>query len=264
MDSALIQFRMQACALRHFPITLDVVLFTFVSKTGWQSTMYMLLCKLKILYYLVLIAYHGCDVYFDWLNFHELFVENKVSISGSSITTNSSLVKFFFVSSCATGSLFSIIMIVTYRYYIKFHWYCIKDASYRAVRYSDGELSILSDRGCDKKCDRTFVTLELWVSVVELFLKDDIQSAILFWIYTSQLIKTKPYWRFFAFQACSVIAHVKLGICFMAKLCGCGAGEEDCCDSGSCAKIFASVIGFIGSVVFFVLTVVSLVEAVNV
>ena len=256
---------MHTCALRHFSVALDVVLFTFaVSRTRWQSTMYMLLCKLKIFYYVVLIAYHGCDVYFDWSNFLELFKDNKVSISRSSTSTNSSLVKPFFVSSCATGSLFSIIMIVTYGYYIKFHWYCIKHASYRAVRYSDGELSILSDRGCDKKCSRTFVALELWVSVLELFLKDDIQSAILFWIYTSQLIKTKPYWRFFALQACSVIAHVKLGICFMAKLCGCGAGEEDCCDSGSCAKIFASVIGFIGSVVFFVLTVVSLVEAVNV
>lgn len=226
--------------------------------------MYMLLCKLKILYYLGLIAYHGCDVYFDWSNFCELFEDNKVSISGSLISTNSSLAKIVFVSSCVTGSVFSIIMIVAYGYYIKFHWYCINHASYRSVSYSDSEFSIFSDRGCDEKCNHTFVTLELWVSVLELALKDDFQSAILFWIYISQLIKTKPYWRFFAFQACSVIAHLKLGICFMAKLCGCGAGEETCCDSGSCVKSFASVIGFIGSAVFLSLTVVSLVEAVNV
>lgn len=230
--------------------------------------MYMLLCKLKILYYICLIAYHGCDIYFDWSNFHELFEDNKVSISGSLISTNSSLrtslVKTFFVISCATGSLFSIIMIVAYGYYIKFHLYCIYHASYRSVSYSHGEFSIFSNRGCDEKCNRTFVTLELWVSVLELFLKDDIQSAILFSIYNSQLIKTKPYWCFFAFQACSVIAHLKLGICFMTKLCGCGAGEETCCDSGSCVKSFASVIGFIGSAVFLCLTVVSLVEAVDV
>lgn len=226
--------------------------------------MYMLFCKLKILYYLGLIAYHGCDVYFDWSNFRELFEDNKVSISGRLISTNSSLVKIFFLFSCVTGSVFSIIMIVAYGYYIKFHWYCINHASYRSVSYSDREFSILSDRGCDEKCNHKFVTLELWVSVLELVLKDDFQSAILFWIYTSQLIKTKPYWRFFVLQVCSVIAHLKLGICFMAKLCGCGAGEETCCDSGSCVKSFASVIGFIGSAVFLCLTVVSLVEAVNV
>ena len=226
--------------------------------------MYMLCCKLKIFYYLVLIAYHGCDVYFDWSNFRELFEESTVSVAGILISTNSSLVKTFFVISCVTGTVFSIIMIVAYGYYIKFHWYCIHNASYQSVKYSDDECSIsVSDRGCDKKCNRTFVTLELWVSALELVFKDDIQSAILFWIYTSQFIETRPGWKFIVFQTCSVIAHLKLGICFMAKLCGCGAGEEPCCD-GSCAKNFASLIGFIGSAVFLGLTVVSLVEAASV
>ena len=154
-------------------------------------------------------------------------------------------------------------MIVAYGYYIKFHWYCIHNTSYRSVKYSDGEFSVFSDRRCDKKCNRTFVTLELWVSALELVFKDDFQSAILFWIYTSHFIKTRPGWKFIVLQTCSVIAHLKLGICFMAKLCGCGAGEEPCCD-GSCAKNFASLIGFIGSAVFLGLTVVSLVEAVSV
>ena len=222
--------------------------------------MYMLCCKLKILYYLVLIAYHGCDVYFDWSNFVRLLEDNTVS--GILISTNSSLVKIFFGFSCVTGTVFSIIMIGAYRYYIKFHWYCLHHASYRSASYSDGEFSISSDQYCDKKCDRTFVTRELWVSVLELLPKDDFQSAILFWMYTSQPIKTRHNWQFIVFQTCSVIAHSKLGICFMAKLCGCGAGEEPCCDD-SC-KSFASVLGFIGSVVFLVLTVVSLVEAVSV
>ena len=222
----------------------------------------MFFCKVKILYYLGLIAYHGCDIYFDWSNFLELFKDNKVSISGSLISTNNSrLVKIFFVISCVTGTVFSVIMIVAYGYYIEFHWYCINHASYRSANYSDDEYSIFSDRGCDKKCNRKFVTLELWVSVLELVLKDDFQSSILY--YTSQFIKTRPYWRFFAFQACSVVAHLKLGICFLAKLFGCGAGEENCCDSGSCVKSLASVIGFIGSAVFLCLTVVSLVEAVK-
>ena len=216
--------------------------------------MYMLFCKLKICYYLVLIAYHGCDVCFDWLKFYELLVHNTVQ-SGILISTNSSPVKVLFGISCGTGTLFSIIMIVTYGYYIKFHWYCLHHASYRSFGYSYGEFSILSDEKCDEECNRTFVALELWVSVLELLFKDDFQSAILYWIYTSRLIKTRPYWYFLAFQACSVIAHLKLGICFMAKLCGCGAGEENS---------FASVIGFIGSAVFLCLTVVSLVKAVSV
>lgn len=223
----------------------------------------MLCCWLKILYYLGLILYHGCDVCFDWLNYRKLFEDDTVF--GILISASSSLDKcmiFFFIS-CVTGTVFSIIMIVVYGYYITFHWYCIHHASYRSAKYSDGEFSIFSDRGCDKKCNRKFVALELWVSALELFLKDDIQSGILFWIYTSQFIKTKPYWQFIVLQACSITAHLKLGICFMAKLFGWGAGEETCCDV-SCAKILASVIGLMGSVVFLGLTVVSLVEAVNV
>ena len=224
----------------------------------------MFCCYLKILYYLVLIAYHGSDVYFDWSNFRKLWEDNTVS--GILISTNSSLhsAKIFFLISCCTGNVFSLIMIVTYGYYITFHWYCIHHASYRSARYSDGEFSILNDRECDKKCDRTFVTLELWVSALELVLKDDFQSGILFWICTSHFIKTRPSWYFIIFQACSVIAHLKLGICFMTKLCGCGAGEEEPCCDGSCAKGHASGIGFMGSAVFLVLTVVSLVEAVSV
>ena len=202
------------------------------------------------------LATHGCDVYFDWFSFRKLWTDNTVS--GILISTNSSLAKIFFLISCCTGTVFSLIMIVTYRYYIKFHWYCIHHASYQSARYSDGEFLILKDRECDKKCDRTFVTLELWVSALELVLKDDFQSGILFWICTSHFIKTKPSWYFIIFQACSVIAHLKLGICFMTKFCRYGAREEEpqCCD-GSCAKSFASGIGFIGSAVFLVLTVVS-------
>lgn len=226
--------------------------------------MYMLCCKLKIFYYLVLIAYHSCDVCFDWQNFRELNENN--TFSGIFVSTNSDVVKIFFLVSCVTGTAFSIIMIVAYGYYIKYHWYCINHASYRSARLSEGEYSIFSDRGCDKKCNRTFVTLELWVSVLELLGKDDIQSGILFWIYNSRLVTTTPNWQFIAVNACSVGAHLKLGICFMTKFCGWGAGEDfNCCncDEDSCPKNFACVIGFIASVVFLGLTVVSLVDAVK-
>ncbi|XP_068762584.1 uncharacterized protein [Montipora capricornis] len=224
--------------------------------------MYMLCCKLKIFYYLVLIAYHSCDVCFDWQNFRELNENN--TFSGIFVSTNSDFVKIFFFVSCVTGTAFKIIMVFfAYICYIKYHWYCIRHASYRSARYSDGKFSIFSDRECDKKCNRKFVTLELWVSVLELLLKDDFQSGILFWIYNSHLVTTTPNWHFIAVNACSVGAHLKLGICFMTKLCGWGAGEDCNCEEDSCPKNFACGIGFIGSIVFLGLTVVSLADAVK-
>ena len=218
-------------------------------------------CRVKIAWYIVLIAYHGFDFVFDWYNYHKLY-EDK-TVSGLSISTNTTVVKYF-LSSCVTGSVFTFFMAVVYGYYIYYHCYCIRHANYRSVSYSSGKFSIWGDRRCDKKCDRRFVTLELCVSTLELLGKDDIQSGILFWLYTSQSIVTRPSWYFIAFSVCSVCAHCKLCICFMSKLCGCGAGEKSCCnDDCSCVKPFAHfvcVIGLIGSAVFLVLTVVSLVK----
>ena len=227
--------------------------------------MYMLCCWVKIIWYIVLIFYHFCDVCLDWLNCHKLF-EDK-AFSGVSISTNQLTFEISFVISCATGTVFSIIMAVAYVYYISYHWDCIHHANYRSVSYSDGEYSIFGDRGCDKKCNRHFVTLELWVSALELLFKDDIQSIILFSLYTSQSFgyDTRPSWYSIAFSVCSVCAHFKLCICFMSKLCGCGSGEESFCnDDCSCAKAFACIIGFIGSALCLGFTVVSLVEAVSV
>ena len=104
------------------------------------------------------------------------------------------------------------------------------------------------------KCNRRFAVRELWISVLELLLKDDIQSGILFWVCTSQS-SFKIHSRYFiAFSVCSVVAHLKLLICFVTKLCGLGAAEEGFCDDSSCAKRFACVIGFIGSLPFLVFT----------
>ena len=223
----------------------------------------MLCCWAKIGWYIVLIVYHGCDVSFDWYNYHKLY-EDK-TVSGVSIATNTTLVKNFLCISCVSGSVFSIIMAVVYGYYISYHCYCIRHANYRSVSYSGGKFSIFGDRGCDKKCNRRFVALELWVSALELLGKDDIQSGILFWLYTSQSIVTRPRWYFTAFTVCSVCAHFKLCLCFMSKLCGCGAGEKSCCnDDCSCVKAFACVIGFIGSALFLVFTVMSLVKYISV
>ena len=192
--------------------------------------MYMLCCWAKIVWYIVLIAYHGFDVCSDWYNCYKLF-ENG-TFSGFSILTSLSTIEVFFVISCGFGTIFSITMVVAYIYYISYHWECIHHANYRSASYSDGEYSIFSDRGCDRKCDSTFVNLELWVSALELLGKDDIQSIILFSLYTSQSMVTRPSWDFIALSVCSVFAHFKLCICFMSKLCGCGSGEQSaCCNS---------------------------------
>ena len=204
----------------------------------------------------------------DGFNCLKLF-EDK-TFSGVAISTNQLTIEVFFGISCLIGTVFSITMIVAYGYYISYHWDCINNANYRSVSYFDGEYSIFGDRGSDKRCDRRFVTLELWVSALELLGKDGIQSGILFWLYTSQSIVTRPSWFSIALPVCSVCAHFKLCICFMSKLCGRGAGEESCCNddcSCTCVKAvshFVCVIGFIGSVVFLGLTVVPLVKYISV
>ena len=144
-------------------------------------------------------------------------------------------------------------------YYISYHWDCIKNANYRSLHYFDGEYSIISDHGSDNKYNRHFVTLELWVSTLELLFKDDIQSIILFSLYTSQSIVTRPSWHFTAFTVFTVCAHFKLFICFISKLCGCCTDDESqCCDDDcSCVKT-ACVFGCIGSAVFLGLTVAPL------
>ena len=226
--------------------------------------MYMLCCWAKIVWYIVLIAYHGFDVCSDWYNWSKLF-ENG-TFSGFSILTSQFTIDWvFFGISCFFGTIFSIIMVGAYSNYISYHWDCIHHANYRSASYFDGEYSIFGDRGCDRKCNSRCVTLELWVSALELLGKDDIQSIILFSLYTSQSMDTKPSWYFIAFSVCSVFAHFKLCICFMSKLCGCGSGEESCWnDDCSSVKSIACVIGFIASAVFLCFTVASLVEAVSV
>ena len=205
----------------------------------------MLRCRAKIVWYIVLIVYHGCDVSFDWVNYHNIYKDKDKTVVGVSNSTNTTLVKYetSFWISCLTGSLFSFFMAVVYIHYISYHWECLENGK---------DID-------DMNCKRHFVTLELWISALELLFKDGVQSGILFSLYMSQSIVTKPSWYFITFTVCSVCAHFKLLICFVSKLCGCGAGEEPCCDGDcSCVKIFACVIGFVGSVVCLGLTAASL------
>ena len=210
-------------------------------------------CYAKIAYYIVLIVYHLCDIAFDWYTFSVEYSNGTFS----GIPTNIDIEVFFGIS-CGVGTFCSIAMIVVYGYYIAFHCDCIQNPSVAYHAFGDGKVS-LSGAVCRyKKCDRRFVLAELWISVLELLGKDDIQSSLLF--YVSQSILSRPSWQSIALSICSIVAHLKLLICFLTKLCGFGSGEgggNNC----SCAKVFACVIGLMGSIVFLSLTIVYLVKA---
>ena len=204
----------------------------------------MLCCWLKILFYIGLISYHVCDFVFDWGNYFELSANR--SISGFE--------ELLFCLSCSFGLLISLGMIVVYGCYIKFHGECI----YRAC--------------CGYKlltsCNRNFNDFEVLFSILELFLKDAIQSYILYRFYKSQSdILQEPTCYFAIFALCSLVAHSKLGTCFFTKLCGCGVGEQSCCKlkfesnlGGNAFKVFSVIacfIGFISSLVCLFFTIMS-------
>ena len=237
------------------------VICKHLARCSYTLAMYTFCRRVKIYWYIVLIAYHGCDVCLDWYNYDKLYKDKTVS--GVLISTNTTIVKYenpFWIS-CLTGSVFSFLMAVVYVYYICFHCCCFCHANNRSVSSCDCESSSFGDRECVKRCNRYFFTIELWVSAFELLFKDDIQSIILYLLYALQSIVTRPSWYFTAFTMFTVFAHFKLCICFMSKLCGCGVGEESqCCnDDSSCVKKKAAcVFGCIGSAVCFFLTVAPL------
>ena len=212
---------------------------TFVTKQRSQPSNMSAFCsKVKIAFYIILICYHIVDLILDRWTFGVLLQDHK--FSGVSVSKcEECTIKFLIGLSCSTGTLFSIALVVAYLYYIKHHLYCLKNASYSPVNQSDDEVSPPPDQKCDKK----FVNLELWISVLELFLKDAIQSGILFWVYSgSQSSATSnPGWMWIAFSVCSIVAHLKLCLCFITKLCGCGAGEELCPENLCKAKRLCSI-----------------------
>lgn len=188
-------------------------------------------CLGKILYYVGLILYLVCDSLFDWWNFFRLYADKEDSKVDSVL---------FFLSSFV-GLIINICMLMVYGHYIKFHSDCFLDG------YSE----------CPRKDHLCFNRLELRLSVVELVLKDDIQSFIVFLIYASNLTGSRPGWYFIVFSACSIFAHFKRCICFITKLCGCGKGEDDACED-SCSKCITCSIGLFASVVFLFFTILSL------
>ena len=231
------------------------------------STMSAFCCAAKILFYLVLICYHMGDFFFDWYTFAVLLRDHK--FSGVSISkSDESMIQIPFGLTCLTGTIFSFAMIVAYIYFIKHHWYCMNNASYSGVKYSDDDVWFPGpDHKYDKTCTRNFVnpvSAEFWISVLELFLKDDFQSGILFWAYygSQSSATSNPGWMSIAFSVCSIVAHLKLCLCFITKFCGWGAGEERCGED-DVMKAFLCIIGFGGSAICLFLTAAAFVNEVN-
>ena len=226
----------------------------FVTKQLSQPSNMSAFCsKVKIAFYFILICYHIVDLILDWWTFGVLLQDHK--FSGVSVSKcEECTIKFLIGLSCSTGTLFSIALVVAYSYYIRHHLHRLKNASYSPVNQSDEDVSLPPHQKCDKK----FVNLEFWFSVLELFFKDDIQSGILFWVYhrsQSSAISNPAGRMWIAFSVCSIVANLKLCVCFVTKLFGCGAGEELCPENLCKAKPLCAI-GSIFSVIFFILTVI--------
>ena len=134
-----------------------------------------LFCLGKILYYVGLIVYIVCDCFFDWWYCFRQFPDNE----------DIKVDKFLFLFSSVVGLLINFCLLRVYGHYIKFHWDCFLDG------YSE----------CPCKDHFDFNRLELQLSVVELVLKDDIQSVIVFLIYSSNLTGSRAGWYFIVFSA---------------------------------------------------------------
>lgn len=187
-------------------------------------------CFLKIVLYLGLIVYHVADMYFDWRVYHEYMTSQSSSLIPKDTKTSGVL----FLVSCITGTLLSLLLIVVYCYYIKYH------RSYLA-----------SSRGWISDCNPRVVLMESVLVFMELVCKDGIQSTLCLIAYYNFNINTDCIEvSTKAFVACSVIANSKLLVCFATKLCGIGTGEE----VGSLFKCLLCFLGCVGSLVFLFFT----------
>ena len=160
----------------------------------------------KICFYFGLIIYHATDIYVDWSVYKELPSENSL-IENDTNTTGT-----IFLASCIGGTLTSIIIILIYGYYIKFH----RDFLPSRNRIQSEPCEI----------NQRVITMELTTSLCELFYKELIHSSILFIAFDSDKHPSCVSETTKAFVACCIFGNIKLFVCFYTKLCGIGVGEE--------------------------------------
>lgn len=230
----------------------------------------------KIFYYVVLIFYHLYDIFINWTTFTCFFTgtfagapinttllplkillsvpscdcdEESSALDGPFVTSacgsfiNATVFKglpllYPAAFTCTLWTVFGLTMIVVYVYYINFHCNCIDKGC------------TVSKHRCYEDINENVVSRELRISLTELVWKEAIKSGFLFSLCKSGSISSRPILCSTAFwiAVCSVMAHVKLNICFFTKLCNCGEGECEGKPHGGPKKL-ACVIGILGSVV---------------
>lgn len=231
-----------------------------------------LLCALlKISYYTILILYHGLDLVMDWYTFHILLSHGEIS----GVPADSIAVRILFGFSCVFGTVFTAAIFWVYAHYLKYH--CLY--AYVAVNQqrepfgpAEGTKSIqmpdeknqenvfLFAENGQNTINPRYILAELFISVAELVLKDDIQSGLLFWISTEFHFSHPLSWHSLLFSICSILAHLKLLICFVTKLFHLGEGEGGS-DPRWDYKCVLCVFGCLGSATFEGLTISYLVQA---
>ena len=209
----------------------------------------------------------------DWYSFHILLKDETIS----GVPASSIAVKVLFAISCVSCTVCTAALLRVYAHYIKYHYLCVYFAvfeDYRPVGPVEGSSSIQISDDVVRENDSLFIKngphavdpryalAELVISVAELTLKDDIQSGLLFWVSIAYHFTKSLNWHSVLFSICSLIAHLKLFICFVTKLFHLGEGEDvrdghlrwdfKCC---------LSVFGCLGSAAFEGLTIAYLVKA---
>lgn len=219
----------------------------------------MLCCFAKIVYYFVSIGYHVVDVYFDWIQYYE--IKNKQLFTGAH--NRNGVVREVFLSSCCVGSILGLAIVFVYFYYIYFHLkYLVRRCmGYTQTAYNDPSESLmfLGKRNDSHyrvyNCNRHYVWAEMIVSLAQLAFKDMAQSILLIVAVESDPSPTWPDIPSVVFIVCSVVAHLKLLVCFATKLCGFGAGEHGFKNWN--AYSVSCVLGCIGSFVSLILLLIS-------
>lgn len=222
----------------------------------------MLHCYLKIAYYAVLILYYVVNAVFDWIEFTNEVLDHSrfAGIPTHGCTT----ITIILGSSIAVSNLCSLAMTGVYLYYISFHWECSQNLPYallKDVRFQRENLLECSDDNENRipTCNRHVVCLELFISNIELYLKEGVQTVLPLLIYMRDpVVAIQREWPDTAFAVCIVFFNVKLLVCFITKLCGKGSGEkfEDC--EKTSWKCCFCLFGCAGSLAFAILSIVYL------
>ena len=146
------------------------------------------------IWYSALIIFNVADVFYDWCEFSELYTKHTFS----SMQVENIITTVLLFVSCLFGTLVCLAILRLYGSYI------IDHLPYMCTSHE-----------CKKECGvDDFVDKEFGFSSVELFFKDIIQS-ILFLYYWSLDEKKCVDLLTKVFVMCSILAHIKLSVCFV-------------------------------------------------